>query len=83
MNTSAIAGLLGLAAGGALVLGAAIAWTIELPHRGIAAVMGFGSGVLISVLAIDLAEKSFDAGGSAATLGGFIVGAMVFSTINW
>ena len=83
MNTWATAGLLGLVAGGALVIGAAIAWTIELPHRVIAAVMGFGSGVLISVLAIDLVEKSFESGGSVATLGGFLVGAIVFSGVNW
>lgn len=83
MNSWAIAGLLGLAAGGALVLGAAIAWTIELPHRVIAAVMGFGSGVLISVLAIDLVDKSFDSGGSVATLGGFFAGTIAFSAINW
>jgi hypothetical protein len=31
-------------------VGALVAFFIELPHRLIAAVMGFGSGVLIAVL---------------------------------
>ncbi|HEX2644881.1 MAG TPA: ZIP family zinc transporter, partial [Thermoanaerobaculia bacterium] len=44
------AGLWGMLAGGALVLGAAIGYLAQVPQRLIAAVMAFGSGVLISAL---------------------------------
>jgi ZIP family zinc transporter len=37
------AGLWGLLAGGALVLGAAIAWFVHVPQRLIAAVIAFGA----------------------------------------
>ncbi len=42
--------LWGMLAGSGLLIGAALAFFIELPHRLIAAVMGFGGGVLIAVL---------------------------------
>ena len=44
------AGLWGLLAGGALVVGAAVAWFLQVPRRVVASVMAFGSGVLISAL---------------------------------
>ena len=78
-----IAGLWGLVAGVALVLGALVAIAVELPHRVIAAVMGFGSGVLVYVLASQLIQESVDSGGVAPTLAGFIAGAAVFSLANW
>jgi ZIP family zinc transporter len=78
-----IAGVWGLVAGAALVLGALLAIAVELPHRVIAAVMGFGSGVLVHVLASQLIQDSVDSGGLAPTLGGFIAGAAVFSLANW
>ena len=53
MPLSVQAGLWGLLAGAGLLLGALVAFFIELPHRLIAAVMGFGSGVLIAVLSAD------------------------------
>ncbi len=56
---------------------------VELPHRVIAAVMGFGSGVLVNVLATQLIQESVESGKLAATLGGFIAGAAVFSGANW
>jgi len=36
------------------VLGAAVAFFTHLPHRVIAAVTGFGAGVLIAVLSVEL-----------------------------
>ena len=78
-----IAGFWGLVAGAALVLGALVAIAVELPHRLIAAVMGFGSGVLVNVLASQLIQESVDSGGLAPTLGGFVAGAAVFSLANW
>ena len=78
-----IAGGWGLVAGAALVLGALLAMAVELPHRVIAAVMGFGSGVLVHVLATQLIRESVDSGGLGVTLGSFIAGAAVFSGANW
>lgn len=78
-----IAGGWGLVAGAALVLGALLAMAVELPHRMIAAVMGFGSGVLVNVLATQLIHESVETGKLGATLGGFLAGAAVFSGANW
>lgn len=77
------AGLWGLLAGAGLVIGAAIAFFVELPHRLIAAVMGFGAGVLIAVLSVDLIVMAFEDGGPIPTICGFLLGAAVFSALNW
>src|SRR3954451_18412577 len=52
------AGLWGLLAGGALVVGAAIAWVVQVPQKVVAGVMAFGAGVLISALAFDLVDEA-------------------------
>ena len=57
------AGFWGLVGGSALVLGAAIAWVAAVPPRLVAAVMAFGSGVLISALSFDLMDAAFRSGG--------------------
>ena len=79
------AGLWGLLSASGLVIGAAIAVGLyeRLSHRVIAAVMGFGGGVLIAVLSMDLMEKAFTAGGPLAAVSGLLLGAFVFSALNW
>jgi zinc transporter, ZIP family len=77
------AALWGLLAGGALVLGAAIAWFVMVPARLIAAVMAFGSGVLISALAFELMEEAYRRGGLDSTGLGFVGGALVYTAANW
>src|SRR3954463_12211589 len=77
------AGLWGLFAGGALVLGALVAWFFDVPQRLIAAVMAFGSGVLISALAFELMDEAYRRGGLDSTGAGFIGGAAVFTLANW
>lgn len=77
------AGLWGLLAGGALVLGAAIAWFVRVPQRLIAGVMAFGAGVLISALAFELMDEAYRRGGFAATAVGFLGGAAVYTGANW
>src|SRR4051812_50041436 len=57
------AGLWGLLGGGALVLGALVAWFVRVPQVVIASVMAFGSGVLISAVAFDLMAEAADTGG--------------------
>ncbi|MFL6694453.1 MAG: ZIP family metal transporter [Ramlibacter sp.] len=73
----------GLLAGGALVLGAAVAWFMRVPQRVIAAVMAFGSGVLISALAFELMDEAYRRGGLDSTGAGFIGGAAVYTVANW
>jgi ZIP family zinc transporter len=75
----------GLLAGSGLLLGAAIgvAFTGRLSHRIIGAVMGFGGGVLIAVLSVDLMDAAFNDGGPVAATVGFLFGATAFSAINW
>jgi zinc transporter, ZIP family len=77
------AGLWGLAAGSGLLLGAVIAYYVELSHRLVAAVMGFGGGVLIAVLSFELMEEAYQHGGLGVTITGFLAGATLFSVTNW
>jgi len=76
------AGLWGLLGGGALVLGAAIAWFARVPPSVVASVMAFGSGVLISAVAFDLVEEAAASGGLTATASGFLAGALLFVLAN-
>ncbi len=76
------AGLWGLLAGAALVLGAAIAWWVRVRPTVVAAVMAFGSGVLVSAVAFELVEKAQDTGGTVATCSGFGVGVVVYTAAN-
>ena len=73
--------LLGLLGGSALVLGAALAYLARVPPRVVAAVMAFGSGVLISALSFDLMEEAM-ASGAVATAAGFLAGAAVYTAAN-
>lgn len=79
------AGLWGLLASSGLLIGAAIAvvFRAQLSHRAIAAVMGFGGGVLIAVLSVDLMDMAFEDGGAVAAIAGILIGGAVFSAINW
>lgn len=76
------AGLWGLAAGGALVVGAFVAWIIQVPQRIVASVMAFGAGVLISALAFDLVDQAETSGGLPATVLGFLGGAVAYVLAN-
>jgi ZIP family zinc transporter len=78
MPTWLAAGLWGLIAGGALVVGAAIAWWVRVPPQIIAGIMAFGAGVLISALAFELVDDAVRTGGAIATTIGFLAGALVY-----
>lgn len=82
MPVAVQAGLWGLVAGGALVVGAAIAWWVRVPQRIVAAVMAFGAGVLISALAFDLVDEAESSGGLTATVLGFLGGAVLYVVAN-
>jgi ZIP family zinc transporter len=77
------AGLWGLLAGGALVIGAAVGYFVRVPPRLIAAIMAFGSGVLISALSFELMEEAYQRGGFTATAVGFFAGASIYTGANW
>ena len=79
------AALWGVLAGSGLLIGAvvAVAFDRRLSHRVVATIMGFGGGVLIAVLSIDLMDSAFEEGGAAAATLGFLFGAAAFSGINW
>jgi ZIP family zinc transporter len=76
------AGLWGLIAGGALVLGAAVAWFFRVPRHVVAGVMAFGSGVLISAVAFDLVQEAAETGGLLPTAVGFLGGALTYVAAN-
>src|SRR4051812_34655280 len=78
-----MAGVWGLVAGSALLLGALLGYFARIPQRAIAAVMAFGSGVLISALSFDLMDEAYKRGGFDSTAIGFVAGAAVYTAANW
>jgi ZIP family zinc transporter len=83
MPTWLVAGLWGLLAGSALVIGAAAGYAIRIPTRAIAGVMAFGGGVLISALSFDLMDEAYGRGGFDSTALGFLAGAAVYTAANY
>ena len=77
------AGSWGLVAGAALLLGAFIGVRFNVPQRLLAAIMAFGSGVLISALSFELMDEAIETGGLASTAAGFLAGALMFTAANW
>jgi zinc transporter, ZIP family len=82
MSGVLVAGGWGLLAGGAVVIGAAIAWFVEVPAKVVAFVMAFGSGVLISAVAFELFGEAVRTGGLWPAALGFGLGAMVYMLAN-
>ncbi|MFD3444166.1 ZIP family metal transporter [Microbacteriaceae bacterium 4G12] len=72
----------GALAGGALLIGAAIAWFVQVPRGVVAGIMAFGSGVLISALAFDLVLEAEETGGTTPTVVGFLAGAVAYVSAN-
>jgi zinc transporter, ZIP family len=77
------AGLWGLLAGAALLIGAAVGYLARVPGRVIAGIMAFGAGVLISALSFELMDAAFQRGGFDSTAIGFVSGAVIYSLANW
>lgn len=76
------AGLYGLLAGSALLIGALIGYYLQLPQRLVAGIMAYGSGVLISALSFDLMDEAYKSGGFTATSIGFVAGALIYTVAN-
>ncbi|UQY45517.1 hypothetical protein M1E08_13830 [Erwinia sp. PK3-005] len=77
------AGFWGFISGFALVIGAGIAWFFAVPQRLIAAIMAFGSGVLISALSFELMDEAYKTGGFDSTAVGFLGGAAIYTLAGW
>lgn len=70
--------LFGLIGGSSVFIGAILGMFIDINKKVIAAIMAFGSGVLISALSIDLMEEAHFTGGMLAVCIGFVLGGLVF-----
>lgn len=77
------AGFWGLIAGSALLIGAVVGYFMRISQRVIAAVMAFGSGVLISALSFELMDEAYRQGGYGATIIGFLSGGIIYVAANW
>ncbi|MGB9936992.1 MAG: ZIP family metal transporter [Methanobacterium sp.] len=75
--------LWGLVAGSALLIGALIAYYLKVSARIVAAIMAFGAGVLLSAISLELMEESFSLGGYNNMVFGFLIGAIIFTAINF
>lgn len=78
-----LAALSGVIGGGTLLLGAAVAWFVDVPQRVVAGVMALGAGVLISTLAFELVEEAAADGGLIPTVTGFLAGAAIYIVADW
>jgi ZIP family zinc transporter len=76
------ASLWGLLAGSALIIGASAGYFLKIKQRWIAAVMSFGSGVLISAISFDLMDEAYKTGGFDSTSVGFVAGAAIYTLVN-
>lgn len=78
-----LAALSGIIAGGALLVGSAVAWFVAIPKHIVAGIMAVGAGVLISTLAYELVEEAADDGGLVPTVAGFLGGAILYIVADW
>src|SRR4051812_28588845 len=78
-----VAAFWGFVAGGSLGFGALVGWFVRVPTRAIAAIMAFGSGVLISALSFELMDEAYRSGGFWACALGFLFGAALYTCATW
>lgn len=64
--------------GFSLILGVIIGTTFKISRKVLAAIMAFGSGVMICALTFGLMEEAFNHGGFDAVVIGFLIGGMVY-----
>ena len=76
-----VAGLWGLLSGSGLLVGAIVADAFygRLTHRMVAAIMGFGGGVLIAVVGTELIGERVAAGMGPLAISALLAGAAIFS----
>ncbi|AXE90336.1 ZIP family zinc transporter [Streptomyces sp. Go-475] len=76
------AGLWGLLAGSALLLGAALGYGLRVPQKVIATVMAFGAGVLLSAVSFELVGEAYEQAGIAPAAIGSLAGAIAYTVGN-
>jgi zinc transporter, ZIP family len=74
--------LWGLLGGSSLVVGAVLALATTWSARGVALVMAFGSGVLISAVAFDLVAEAWPVSGGLVAGGALAAGALTFLRVR-
>ncbi|GIF17212.1 ZIP family metal transporter [Actinoplanes teichomyceticus] len=72
----------GSLAGSALLIGAALGYAVRVPRHVVAAVMGFGAGVLLSAVAFDLIAEAEERAGMVPTVLGAVTGAVAYTGCN-
>jgi ZIP family zinc transporter len=72
----------GLVAASGVLVGAVLGLTTRLRHRGIAATMSLGAGVLLSLASFKVASEALVLAGAASVVGGIIFGGATFSIAN-
>ncbi|MEU6388011.1 ZIP family zinc transporter [Streptomyces sp. NPDC046939] len=76
------AGLWGLVAGSALLVGAALGYGVRIPQKAIATVMAFGAGVLLSAVSFELVDEAYGEGGLGPAAIGTLAGAGAYTLGN-
>lgn len=77
------AALYGLLASSGLLIGAFIGLIMSPSRRAVAAVIAFGSGVLVSALTFELMQEAAERGNLAFASAGFMLGAGVYVGTSW
>ncbi|MDQ3887209.1 MAG: ZIP family zinc transporter [Actinomycetota bacterium] len=73
----------GFVGGFALLVGAVVGLIWRIRPRVVGVVMAFGAGVLISAVAFELVEESFESSGALPVVLGLLAGALVFYVGDW
>jgi ZIP family zinc transporter len=76
------AGLWGVLAASSLLLGALLGVFLRLSRRLVAALLAYGSGVLIAAICFEQIPEAERLGGLAPTLGGMLAGGLAFVAAN-
>jgi len=72
----------GALAASSLVIGALLAFAVELPKQRLGIVLAFGAGALISAVSVELAEEGLSVGGFGWTALGLAGGALTYFTLD-
>ncbi|MGW0565122.1 ZIP family metal transporter [Streptomyces sp. NPDC003016] len=76
------AGMWGLVAGSALLLGAVFGYGVRVPQWVVASVMAFGAGVLLSAVSFELVQEAYDQAGLVPAALGTVGGAVAYTAGN-
>ena len=74
--------LFGVVASSALVIGSFVGGRVQIPKRVLAGMLAFAAGALITALAFELFEDSYEQGGLWRAVLGLLAGAVVFTVIS-